>query len=79
MQALKHLQEVKEEGKIRHVGLTNFDTKHLQVVTDGGIAIASNQVCDGSFFFFLHARILTCEHIVMVFLIVRILVWSNVS
>lgn len=35
---------MKAEGKIRHVGLTNFDAKHLQYVTDKGVQIASNQV-----------------------------------
>lgn len=44
LDALSHLQELKEEGKIRHVGLTNFDTKRLEIITDKGIKIASNQV-----------------------------------
>lgn len=44
MDALNHLQDMKSDGKIRHVGLTNFDTKHLQYVTDKGVQIASNQV-----------------------------------
>lgn len=44
LDALNHLQDMKAEGKIRHVGLTNFDTKHLQYVTDKGVQIASNQV-----------------------------------
>ena len=36
LDALNHLQDIKAEGKIRHVGLTNFDTKHLQYVMDKG-------------------------------------------
>ena len=44
LDALNHLQDMKAEGKIRHVGLTNFDTKHLQYVMDKGVQIASNQV-----------------------------------
>lgn len=48
VEALKHLQEIKEEGKIKHLGLTNFDTKHLKIVTDKDIQIASNQVSQAS-------------------------------
>lgn len=44
LDALNHLQDMKGEGKIRHVGLTNFDTKRLEIITDKGIQIASNQV-----------------------------------
>ena len=32
------------KGNIRHLGLTNFDTEHLQMITESGIAIASNQI-----------------------------------
>ena len=39
------LQELKNEGLIRHLGLTNFDTAHLQVVVNSGIEVVSNQVC----------------------------------
>jgi len=39
------LQELKEEGLICHLGLTNFDTAHLRVVLHSGIDVASNQVC----------------------------------
>jgi aryl-alcohol dehydrogenase-like predicted oxidoreductase/enamine deaminase RidA (YjgF/YER057c/UK114 family) len=39
------LQELKEQGLIRHLGLTNFDTAHLRIVLHSGIDIASNQVC----------------------------------
>ena len=31
-------------GKLRHLGLTNFDTEHLSRITDAGIRIVSNQV-----------------------------------
>ena len=33
-----------KEGKIKHLGLTNFDTDHLRVVVSSGIKIVSNQV-----------------------------------
>jgi aryl-alcohol dehydrogenase-like predicted oxidoreductase len=42
--ALAHLAQLREEGKIRHLALTNFDTEHLQRITDQGIRVVSNQV-----------------------------------
>jgi aryl-alcohol dehydrogenase-like predicted oxidoreductase/enamine deaminase RidA (YjgF/YER057c/UK114 family) len=39
------LQELKDEGLIRHLGLVNFDTTHLRIVLNSGIDIVSNQVC----------------------------------
>jgi len=39
------LQELKDEGLIRHLGLTNFDTAHLRILLESGIDIVSNQVC----------------------------------
>jgi aryl-alcohol dehydrogenase-like predicted oxidoreductase/enamine deaminase RidA (YjgF/YER057c/UK114 family) len=39
------LQELKEDGLIRHLGLTNVDTAHLRIVVKSGIDIVSNQVC----------------------------------
>lgn len=39
------LQELKEEGLIKHLGLTNFDTAHLGIVVNSGIEVVSNQVC----------------------------------
>ena len=44
MDALKYLSDLKDKGNIRHLGLTNFDTEHLQFITESGITIASNQV-----------------------------------
>ena len=44
LDALKHLTDLKKEGKIRHLGLTNFDTEHLRTITEHGIEIVSNQV-----------------------------------
>lgn len=38
------LQELKEEGLIRHLGLTNFDTTHLNIVIQSGIRVVSNQI-----------------------------------
>ena len=44
LDALKHLADLQSEGKIRHLGLTNFDTERLRVITDHGIRVVSNQV-----------------------------------
>jgi aryl-alcohol dehydrogenase-like predicted oxidoreductase len=44
LDALKYMTELQTEGKIKHLGLTNFDTEHLQIITDAGIKIVSNQV-----------------------------------
>jgi aryl-alcohol dehydrogenase-like predicted oxidoreductase/enamine deaminase RidA (YjgF/YER057c/UK114 family) len=38
------LQEFKEEGLIRHIGLTNFDAAHLNLVLQSGIQVVSNQI-----------------------------------
>ena len=41
---MEGLQALKEEGIIRHLGLTNFDTDHLHLLLQEGIPIISNQV-----------------------------------
>jgi aryl-alcohol dehydrogenase-like predicted oxidoreductase/enamine deaminase RidA (YjgF/YER057c/UK114 family) len=38
------LQELKAQGLVRHLGLTNIDTAHLRVVVASGIDVVSNQV-----------------------------------
>jgi aryl-alcohol dehydrogenase-like predicted oxidoreductase/enamine deaminase RidA (YjgF/YER057c/UK114 family) len=38
------LQDLKEEGLIGHLGLTNFDTAHLRIAVTSGIDVVSNQV-----------------------------------
>ena len=38
------LQDLKEEGLIGHLGLTNFDTAHLRIALTSGIDVVSNQV-----------------------------------
>lgn len=42
--ALKHLTDLKEEGKIKTVALTNFDTERLQIILENEIPVVSNQV-----------------------------------
>ena len=44
LDALKHLADLRDEGKIRHLALTNFDTDRLRIITEHGIRIVSNQV-----------------------------------
>ena len=44
LEALKYMAQLQEEGKIKHLALTNFDTKHVKIITDAGIKIVSNQV-----------------------------------
>jgi len=38
-----HLRQLQEKGKIRHIGVTNFDTEHLREIVDAGIPILSCQ------------------------------------
>jgi aryl-alcohol dehydrogenase-like predicted oxidoreductase/enamine deaminase RidA (YjgF/YER057c/UK114 family) len=42
---LFHLQELKSEGLIGHLGLTNFDAAHLRIALASGIEILTNQIC----------------------------------
>ena len=44
LDALKYMSELQEEGKIKHLALTNFDTEHLKIIVEAGIKIVSNQV-----------------------------------
>jgi aryl-alcohol dehydrogenase-like predicted oxidoreductase len=44
LDALRHLADLREDGKIRHLALTNFDTERLGIIADAGIRIVSNQV-----------------------------------
>ena len=45
LDTLTYLQELKAEGLIRHLGVTNVDTAHLRMMLHSGIEIVSNQVC----------------------------------
>jgi aryl-alcohol dehydrogenase-like predicted oxidoreductase/enamine deaminase RidA (YjgF/YER057c/UK114 family) len=45
LDAMKGLAELRREGVIGHLGVTNFDTAHLRVLVKHGIPIVSNQVC----------------------------------
>jgi aryl-alcohol dehydrogenase-like predicted oxidoreductase/enamine deaminase RidA (YjgF/YER057c/UK114 family) len=45
LDALTFLQELKGEGLIGQLGVTNFDTAHLRIAVRTGIELVSNQVC----------------------------------
>jgi len=44
MDALKYLSDLRDEGIIKHIGLTNFDTERMQIMMDSGLKIVSNQI-----------------------------------
>ena len=39
------LAELRDAGRIRHLGLTNFDAAHVEMVLESGVPVVSNQVC----------------------------------
>ena len=44
LDALYHLSTIRDEGKIRHIGLTNFDTDRIEIMLEQGFKLVSNQV-----------------------------------
>ena len=44
VEAALRLDDLRGAGKIRHVGLTNFDAARLREILDAGVAVISNQV-----------------------------------
>ena len=42
--AMHHLTNLQAEGKVRHIGLTNFDTERMAMMVEQGFNIVSNQV-----------------------------------
>ena len=44
LDALEQLAALRAAGKLRHLGLTNFDTKRLEIMAQRGLPIVSNQV-----------------------------------
>lgn len=38
------LEKLRQRGKIRHIGVTNFDVTHLTEIVDAGVPVVSNQV-----------------------------------
>ena len=45
LDAMRELAALQDEGVIRHIGVTNFDTAHLRVLVGQGLKIKTNQVC----------------------------------
>ncbi|MEX0862033.1 aldo/keto reductase [Nitrosopumilus sp.] len=44
LDAMNNLSKLQNEGKIKHIGLTNFDTEHVRIMKEHGHNIVSNQV-----------------------------------
>lgn len=44
LDALNYLKELKEEGLIKNIGVTNFDASHLRIAITSGIPIVTNQI-----------------------------------
>jgi len=42
--AAVHLDQLRRAGKIKHIGVTNFDVAHLAEIIDAGVPVVSNQV-----------------------------------
>jgi aryl-alcohol dehydrogenase-like predicted oxidoreductase len=42
--AMRHLSDIRDHGRIRHIALTNFDTQRMQEMMDNGYRFISNQV-----------------------------------
>jgi aryl-alcohol dehydrogenase-like predicted oxidoreductase len=42
--ALKYLSDFRDKGIIKQIGITNFDTEHMQIILNSDIPIVSNQV-----------------------------------
>ncbi len=39
-----HLAHLQKAGKIKHIGLTNFDGKHVNEILESGVSVLTNQV-----------------------------------
>jgi len=44
IEALHHLSMLRDEGKIKHLGLTNFDTERIEIMVKHGFKLVSSQV-----------------------------------
>lgn len=42
--AARHLEALRVDGWVRHLGVTNFDVNHLEPILEAGVGIVSNQV-----------------------------------
>jgi aryl-alcohol dehydrogenase-like predicted oxidoreductase len=44
VEVARELARIQREGRIRHVGVTNFDTRAIKQIVDAGISVAAHQV-----------------------------------
>ena len=44
LDVLHHLSKLQNEGKIKHLGLTNFDTERIKIMIENNFHIVSNQI-----------------------------------
>lgn len=44
LDAMRCLADLKDDGKVRHIGLTNFDTARMDAMSDNGLEFVSNQI-----------------------------------
>ena len=44
LDAISWLGDLRRAGKIRHLGLTNFDTPHVEAIAAAGVPVVSHQV-----------------------------------
>ena len=44
VEAALHLRKLQNAGKIKHIGVTNFDVPRLQELLDAGVPVLSNQI-----------------------------------
>ena len=44
VEAAGWLDDLRKAGKLRHIGVTNFDAEHLRPICDAGVPVVSNQV-----------------------------------
>lgn len=44
MDALKYMSDLRDEGLIKHIGITNFDTERMKIMVDSDLQVVSNQV-----------------------------------
>lgn len=45
LDGLLFLDELRKEGKVRYLGVTNFDYVHMRIALASGIPLVSNQIC----------------------------------
>ncbi|MGI0047550.1 MAG: aldo/keto reductase [Nitrosotalea sp.] len=44
LDAMYHLSKIRDEGKIKHLALTNFDTERIKIMVENGFKLVSNQI-----------------------------------